>query len=342
VSSDSVTQAAAEPSSEEEGSAGIFRVPAEPASTNACLSLPTSENGSPPPAVRCHIIVIHQAGEGDFSTIDYKLFQRIRNLLDEVVGSRDETEIDLWLDSGGGKASAAYKIALLLRSRARILRVVIPDYAKSAATLLALAADEIYMGEAAELGPLDAQIGYEKAGMTISALDVARSLEDLAEKGISMAISGGAAVLETTQLSRTESLSAMVDFATKFMAPVVDKLDPTIIHWSTSLLNESAHYARRLLKMRRQENLELNERLQRLPEQLVELYPSHGFVISRDEARDLGLPIMNLEEYRYRGVAEHLARQLDEEGANCVRLIKESDVESVRSRQISSDITGSG
>ena len=90
------------------------------------------------------------------------------------------TEIDLWLESPGGDAHVSYKIALLLRSYTPKLRVIVPDYAKSAATLLSLAADEIYMARAAELGPLDAQIGYEKEGMTISALDRARSLEDLA------------------------------------------------------------------------------------------------------------------------------------------------------------------
>lgn len=66
----------------------------------------------------------------------------------------------------------------------------------------------------------------------------------------------------------------------------------------------------------------LSERLQRLPEDLVELYPAHGFVISRDEARDLGLTILDLERYDYRGVVEELARRLDDEGVNCVRSVK--------------------
>lgn len=277
-------------------------------------------------ATHRHIVLIHQAGDGELSTINYKLFRRIRSLLDkEIHSSREHTEIDVWLDSGGGDASAAYKIALLLRSRAKKLRVVVPDYAKSAATLLSLAADEIYMAEAAELGPLDAQIGYEKVGITISALDVARSLEDLAEKGISMALSGGAAVLETTQLSRAESLGTMVDFATKFMSPVIDKLDPTMIHWSSSLLNESAQYAKRLIRMRHKDKLPVNERLRRLPEDLVGLYPAHGFIISRDEARDLGLPVVDLERYDYCEVVKKLAWCLDDEEVNCINMVRLSE-----------------
>ena len=47
---------------------------------------------------------------------------------------KDQTTVDLWLDSPGGSARDAYKIALLLRSVASHIRVVIPDYAKSAAS----------------------------------------------------------------------------------------------------------------------------------------------------------------------------------------------------------------
>ena len=38
------------------------------------------------------------------------------------------------------------------------LRVIVPDYAKSAGTLIALGADRIVMGETSELGPIDPQI----------------------------------------------------------------------------------------------------------------------------------------------------------------------------------------
>ena len=282
-----------------------------------------------PPAVPAnrHILLVHQVSSaGRHGEISYDLFRELRDLLDEIESSRDETEIDLWIESPGGDAHAAYKIALLFRAKAHKLRVVVPDYAKSAATLLALAADEIFMAPAAELGPLDAQIGYEKEGMTISALDVARSLEDLAEKGISMVLSGGAAVLDTTKLPRAESLNAMVDFATKFMAPVIDKLDPTMIHWSTSLLNVSAQYSRRLLQMREIKYPVTSAALTSLPEVLAGRYPAHGFVISRNEARSLGLPVVDLEEYEYCESVVKLFRMLEEQRANVVRRLVPSQL----------------
>jgi hypothetical protein len=95
---------------------------------------------------------------------------------------KDKTTLDLWLDSPGGSARDAYKIALLLRSIACRIRVVIPDFAKSAGTLLSLVADEIYMGPAAELGPLDVQLDYEKnPGMRVSALDRIGNLNEITE-----------------------------------------------------------------------------------------------------------------------------------------------------------------
>src|SRR5690349_379175 len=94
-------------------------------------------------------------------TISRSLVAHVQRLLDNTVKtSKSRTEIEIWLDSPGGDAHAAYKLWLDLRSRCRRLVVVIPDLAKSAATLLALGADEIVMAPAAELGPLDVQISH--------------------------------------------------------------------------------------------------------------------------------------------------------------------------------------
>jgi len=112
---------------------------------------------------------------------------------DEISASPEHVTIDLWLESSGGDAHAAYKLAVLIRAYAHRLRVVVPDWAKSAATLLALAGDEIYMAPAAELGPLDAQIPKEGGLVSsISALDIARSLDDLATSSLDIAIDRGA------------------------------------------------------------------------------------------------------------------------------------------------------
>ncbi len=67
--------------------------------------------------------------------------------------------LDLIIHSPGGDGLAAEKLLDLCRKYCNgKFRVAVPLYAKSAATLIALGADEILMGETSELGPIDAQI----------------------------------------------------------------------------------------------------------------------------------------------------------------------------------------
>ena len=70
------------------------------------------------------------------------------------------TPIDLLLHSPGGNIDAAEKLILLIRKRAgkAAVRVVVPDYAKSAATLIALGANTIVMSDSSELGVIDPQV----------------------------------------------------------------------------------------------------------------------------------------------------------------------------------------
>lgn len=70
------------------------------------------------------------------------------------------TNIDLLLHTGGGDIDAAEKSMFLLRGAVGTgkLRVIVPDFAKSAGTLMAVAADAIVMSDSSELGPIDPQI----------------------------------------------------------------------------------------------------------------------------------------------------------------------------------------
>lgn len=86
---------------------------------------------------------------------------------DDTVGFVDllhnltpDTDLDLLLHTGGGDIDAAEKLITMVRTvvgKAE-LRVVVPDFAKSAGTLMALAADWIVMSDTSELGPIDPQI----------------------------------------------------------------------------------------------------------------------------------------------------------------------------------------
>lgn len=221
------------------------------------------------------------------------------------------TTVDLWLDSPGGSARDAYKIALLLRSIASRVRVVIPDYAKSAATLLSLVADEIYMGPAAELGPLDAQLDYEKSpGTKVSALDRIGNLNEITEAARDIVLGLGGEVRYTTKLGPSETVSVMASLASSLLRPLVSQVDPTILHQSTRMLKEAAEYGKRLMLTRAGCPRELATSL---PRRLTKDYPTHGYAISLDEAAELGLPVKPIDEYEF---CEHVLACYEENQAS--------------------------
>jgi hypothetical protein len=73
----------------------------------------------------------------------------------------DDQNLDLFLHSPGGDAEAADQICAYLRSQFRHIRAIVPLYAMSAATMMALSADEILMGAHSQLGPIDSQLTIE-------------------------------------------------------------------------------------------------------------------------------------------------------------------------------------
>jgi ClpP class serine protease len=71
----------------------------------------------------------------------------------------DDRPIDLLLHTPGGLVLASEQIAYALRDHPAKVTVIVPHYAMSGGTLIALAADEIRMDPAAVLGPVDPQLG---------------------------------------------------------------------------------------------------------------------------------------------------------------------------------------
>lgn len=70
--------------------------------------------------------------------------------------------IALIVHTPGGLVLAAAQIAMALRKHPAKKVVIIPHYAMSGGTLIALAADEIWMDPNAVLGPLDPQLAFDQ------------------------------------------------------------------------------------------------------------------------------------------------------------------------------------
>lgn len=103
--------------------------------------------------------------------------------------------IDLIIHTpGGGLVLAATQIARALKEHPAETRVIVPHYAMSGGTLIALAADKIIMDPNAVLGPVDPQLGqYPPAPSILRAVekkgpekvdDQTLILADVAEKAI--------------------------------------------------------------------------------------------------------------------------------------------------------------
>jgi ClpP class serine protease len=101
--------------------------------------------------------------------------------------------IDLVLHTPGGLVLASEQIAYALRAHPAKVSVLVPHYAMSGGTLIALAADEILLDPAAVLGPVDPQLGDLPAASIVRAVgrkpvdrvdDRMLVLSDVAEKAV--------------------------------------------------------------------------------------------------------------------------------------------------------------
>lgn len=89
------------------------------------------------------------------------------NDAEDVLRAFDLTDpdvpIDLVLHTPGGLVLAALQIARAVRHHRGKVTVVVPHYAMSGGTLIALAADDVLMSPNAVLGPVDPQLGQYPA-----------------------------------------------------------------------------------------------------------------------------------------------------------------------------------
>lgn len=83
----------------------------------------------------------------------------------------EDMPIDLILHTPGGLVLASEQIAMALKEHKAKTTVIVPHYAMSGGTLIALAADEIIMDKNAVLGPVDPQIGNYPAASILKVVE---------------------------------------------------------------------------------------------------------------------------------------------------------------------------
>jgi len=121
------------------------------------------------------ITLIHRQESVGFLGIPIYRFISIEDseeVLRAIRAAPKDKPIDLIIHTPGGLVLAASQIALALKSHPAETRVIIPHYAMSGGTLIALAADKIIMDPHAVLGPVDPQIGEFPAPSIIKAVEM--------------------------------------------------------------------------------------------------------------------------------------------------------------------------
>jgi len=185
-------------------------------------------------------------------------------LFEDLLSSATGDEGYLIINSPGGDGNVAEKIITMCRQRfTKSFKVIVPNFAKSAATMIALGSDKILMGYLAELGPIDPQLGNPVEGGLIPARSFIDGLEmirrNIKDKG------------DPVQM----------------YFPMLHQIRPEIIAQCQSAIDGSREFAEKWL---RQCMLKEN------PEQAKEVsdwlsggvkYKSHGKVIDYKEAHDV-------------------------------------------------------
>ena len=189
---------------------------------------------------------------------------------------KDIGRIDLFLYSIGGDTSVPWRIISLLREFSTELSVIIPYRAYSAATLIALGADNIIMGRKGELGPIEPSTTNEfnpldpitkSNRLPINVEDVYSYISLIKEK---------AGIVHQPEIGKAmEALSSQVN-------PL-----------ALGNVNRQSSYIRmiasRLLSTHKK--VPNDGKINEIINNLVERIYFHGHGISRSEARSLGLEV---------------------------------------------------
>jgi ClpP class serine protease len=141
-----------------------------------------------------------------------------QTIIAAIKDTPEDMPIDFVIHTPGGLVLAAMQIARAVETHKAKVTVYVPVYAMSGGTLIALAADEIVLGEFSVLGPIDPQIAGLPAASIVKArdskpidgvFDLTLVLADVAEKAL-VQVKQGAVELLTPRMeqSAAEALAA--------------------------------------------------------------------------------------------------------------------------------------
>ncbi len=194
----------------------------------------------------------------------------------------------LLLTTLGGDADVAYGMARCLQRKYENGRFVVfvSETCKSAGTLLTIGANELIMTDHSDLGPLDVQLGKpDELGEVISGLTPVQALKFLSDETFKLFEYYFLELMRRSDYRITTKTASEIAsrITTGLFAPIYAQLDPMRLGEYRRDMMVAAEYGKRL----DQGNLKTGEARSDPLQRLTHEYPSHGFVIDREEAQEI-------------------------------------------------------
>lgn len=220
-------------------------------------------------------------GEGEYASMDgnnYVLFSK-------RIGEIEKKKCLVVINSPGGEARPAFKLASLLQKHCGGYTLAVPYYSKSAATLFALGAEKIILSRFAELGPLDVQVYDEEKEKTYSALEVVQAIERLNSEALNAVDQQMFYWMRRAHKKTDTLLPISTHFVSEMMRPLFEKIDSVNFTAMARSLKVAQDYAERLLMRSGFPGVEAK----RVADILTNYYADHGFVLDFEELNRIGL-----------------------------------------------------
>jgi len=251
--------------------------------------------------------------------------------LREELGNNKFNELDLVIQSFGGDIHAAYQIIELLRFHAKKLYACVPFYAKSAATLLCIGSDIIYLDELAQLGPLDTQIQEKQKGgkkQYVSALNPFKAVEQMQNLALETLDMAMKMIVQRTDLDLDECFKHGIEFVKVTTGPLIGQLNPEKLGTYSRLLSICEDYGNRLL--RRFSSFDEKQQKEMI-KNFVHGYPSHDYIIDYNELKEIGFSVELFDEDE-RSVVKDLFNYFINQ-KNVIKLISYNSKENINKKK---------
>ncbi len=192
-----------------------------------------------------------------------------------LLPSKPIEKLDIFLCSNGGSGTVPWRLVAIFREFAKSFCVLIPYRAYSAASLLALGADEIVMHPFAELGPIDPSVSNEFNPIDNTGRRLGISVEDV-KAYVTF-------IKDTVGITHEDELIKAIEI-------LVQKIHPLALGNVERFLSQSRMIAKKILLTHMDDKDE--HTIKEIIENMASKLYFHGHPINREEAKsDLGLKV---------------------------------------------------